>query len=250
MPPGFQTEKNWNKVIEVNADVVCTYEVFDFNVAWDAYQRLKEQGYRHFYFNIGPRTLGVGAGIFVASKYRVNTPQFTPYPQESLVGRTKNANKGIFSFNVESRSQNFARVFATHAQHSELPQFPTQEEIAARKMQMEIMAAQATKVEGLCAVLTGDFNLDEQEFATFPWRENYDRGQFPPEPSWGGDGFSARLVGKPASGPLNLDYTMVSKGKARITTTYIETGFDGEVFKEEALSDHKGLFSRIYPNKD
>jgi hypothetical protein len=39
---------------------------------------------------------------------------------------------------------------------------------------------------------------------------------------------------------------MVLDGTARgIITTLVETGFDGREFREEALSDHAGLFSSI-----
>jgi hypothetical protein len=39
---------------------------------------------------------------------------------------------------------------------------------------------------------------------------------------------------------------MIRKGgRGALTTSFIETGFDPALFKEKALSDHKGLFSII-----
>jgi hypothetical protein len=66
------------------------------------------------------------------------------------------------------------------------------------------------------------------------------------EKTWGGDGYCASLMGKKASNPLNLDHTMVVKGTAEGIYTYlVPTGFDGNVFNQDALSDHHGLFSTI-----
>ena len=65
--------------------------------------------------------------------------------------------------------------------------------------------------------------------------------------SWDGDEFCAKLVrDKKVSGPLNLDHTLIKKGTAKkIETILVETGYDAKQLKKEALSDHKGLLSRI-----
>ena len=51
---------------------------------------------------------------------------------------------------------------------------------------------------------------------------------------------------KEVSSPLNLDYTLLKKDSAEsLTTTAVETGFESDKYKKEALSDHLGLYSEI-----
>src|SRR5690606_8728250 len=111
------------------------YETFDTKSAFLLAEKLKEKGYTHFYFNIGPQALGVSSGIFVASKYEIGQPEFTRFPKETLVGRTKAAAKGIFAFDLKSHGKSFARIHATHLQHSEECSHPTQEERSGRERQ-------------------------------------------------------------------------------------------------------------------
>ncbi|MCC5832306.1 MAG: endonuclease/exonuclease/phosphatase family protein [Chlamydiales bacterium] len=224
-----------------DADVVCLYEIMDFNAGQRLFEELKEQ-YAHFYFNIGAQAVGPSSGIFVASKYPVTDPQFTRFPIESLVGRTKHAAKGVFSFDIPN-----ARIFATHTQHSEEPAHPTEDEKAGRASQMELIAQQMQQVEGKATILTGDLNLDKEEYEASQWKDHFEGVvHFEKPKTWGGDGFCARLEGKPVSPPRNLDYTVYLKGSvAAIQTNQLQTGYDQNAFKIEALSDHNGLFSTV-----
>jgi hypothetical protein len=238
-----------SKIEEKNADVNCFYEVFDINLGEYLCHRLKEKGYTDFYFHIGPKAIGLCSGILVASKYKIDNPEFTPYPQETLVGHTKlGACKGVFAFDLKNHGQNFARIFSTHLQHSHIPQFPTEEEVAARREQMRIIVDKVNAVRDRCVVVTGDLNLDDEEFRASFWQNRFLKGdRFDAhQKTWGGEDFCAKLMGVQVSCPLNLDHTMVLQGTARsIETTIVETGYDAPVFKEKALSDHAGLFSRI-----
>lgn len=236
------------KILEKNADVNCLYEVFDVQTAFTLYQALKKKGYNHFYCNMGAKSIGTSSGIFVASKYKISHPEFIPFSQDMLVGRTKHAGKGAFAFDLESQGKAFATICATHMQHSELPEFPTIEEVEARKMQMDLIIKKVSKIANRCAIVTGDLNLDDQEYKASFWQRYFQKGDaFPSsEKTWDGDAFSANLVGKKVSGPLNLDHTMLLKDSAHsIHTSLVRTGFDAKVFKKEALSDHEGLFSQI-----
>ncbi|MBX9922805.1 MAG: hypothetical protein K2Y01_01725 [Rhabdochlamydiaceae bacterium] len=174
-----------------------------------------------------------------------------------LIGRTKNSGKGAFAFNVESQG----KAFATHMQHSEEPQFPTIEEVNARKMQMDLILKKITETTNRCVILTGDLNLDDQEYKSSNWKHFFYKedeykqkccfrkgNQFQiPQRTWGGDGFYADFRGKNILGPLNLDHTMLLKGSAcSIHTSLVNTEFDCKKFKKEALSDHAGLFSQIH----
>lgn len=236
------------RILEKNADVNCLYEVFDVQTAYILYEAMKEKGYTHFYFNMGAKPIGTSSGIFVASKYKIAHPEFIPFSQDMLVGRTKHAGKGAFAFDIESEGKPFATIVTTHMQHSELPEFPTDEEVNARKMQMELILKKVENTYNRCVVVTGDLNLDDDEYNGSFWERYFQKGDTFPfsEKTWDGDHFCATLVGKKPSGPLSLDHTMLRKGSAHsIYTDLVKTGFDAKIFKKEALSDHAGLISQI-----
>lgn len=234
------------KVLQVDADVTCLYETFDGKSAFYLHEKLKENGYTHFYLEIGPKALGVSSGIFVASKYELSSPEFLSFSKETLVGRTKYAEKGVFSFDVRSEGKELVRVFATHLQHSEEPEFPTKEEKIARAEQMAQVISAMEKVEDKTVLLTGDLNLNDQEYEESAWNVFFDKGKRDKNSikTWGGDAFCAQLMHKRISSPLNLDYTMLFKNRGdRLKTSVIDVGFDSSVFQESALSDHAGLLS-------
>lgn len=235
------------KIEAQDAEIVCLYETFDTTSALYLEKKLQEMGYRDIYLNIGALRLGVSSGMLVASKYRTQRADFTPFSQEILVGRTKMAAKGVFSLDFFDEKGPFARGIFTHLQHSELPEFPEEEEVIARQRQMSVVLEKAQEEYSGAVFVTGDLNLDDEEYERASWNQAFEKDPSLKEKSWGGDGFCARLVGKPVSGPLNLDHTILLRGTARkIETTLVETGFQGDVYSSEALSDHKGLFSQIF----
>lgn len=247
-PWTFRIDSICDKIVEKDADVNCLYETFDTHSAFYLCEKLKKKGYSHFYFNIGPKAVGVSSGIFIASKFAIDMPEFTLFPLDSLVGRTKNAAKGVFAFDLQSKGKNFARLHATHLQHSEECSCSTEEEVTARRKQMDIVVNKIDRVRGKCVVLTGDLNLDDHEYNASTWKDRFQKGDLyrDPDRTWGGNAFCARIAGYRVSQGLNLDHTMVVAGTARsIQTSLVKTGFDPEKYQREALSDHAGLFSKI-----
>ena len=246
MPWTFRIDAIEKKVHAHDADVVCLYEVFDIQTARHLYSSLKDR-YAHFYFNIGARGKGVSSGLFVASKYEIKNPSFTAFPKEMLVGRTKSAEKGFFMFDLA----HFATVVTTHLQHSEEPAFPDQEnkEVDARRQEMELIMKKTDQVKNRALIITGDLNMDDPEYEASSWAKSFDRGvvALPSgAKTWGGDEFCAKLVGKKASQPLNLDHTMIRQGSAvSIQTDLVRSGYQAGIFNQKALSDHEGLISRI-----
>jgi endonuclease/exonuclease/phosphatase family metal-dependent hydrolase len=202
---------------------------------------LKRAGYVDFYYNIGA-SVAVSSGIFVASKVKTDAPRFRAF--ESSHGVTYFKKKGVFSVNVidEKTGKVLSRVSATHAQHSEESEFPTTSERRVRQEQLAVAGAEAER-EGGCAVLTGDLNCPSEEFRHQSWAKQFDEGIFPNRATWDGDTFSANMVGQRPSSPLILDHTLVKNGVVK--TTLVQTGFDSKRLLAHALSDHKGLYSRV-----
>ena len=246
MPWEHRIDRIASRIQEQNVDVVCLYELFDTDAALCLYDQMKGN-YAHFYFNVGPRPIGPASGIFVASKFAIKDPEFSAFPKEMLVGRAKNVEKGVFAFDVASENHRFARIFSTHLQHSEECNHPTDAERVARREEMRMIMEKVDQVRDKAIIVTGDLNLDDEEASAAFWHSRFTTGAaFNGEKTWGGDAFCAHLMGKRASSPLNFDYTLIVNGTARaVTTTLVETGFDGTRFTQEALSDHRGLYSTI-----
>lgn len=245
MPWHFRIDKIIEKILEQNADVLSLYEIMDTSAGFYLYEKLQEK-YAHFYFNIGPRAIGPSSGIFVASKTKLINPEFTPFPKHMLVGRTKNSEKGVFSFNLQAK-QKEVKIYATHLQHSEEPKYPIKEEVQARKEEMDLIMEKVNQDTGNVIVI-GDLNLDDGEYARSSWSEFFQplSSNETSTKTWGGDEFCAEMVGKRVSGPLNLDYTLITKkSDLNSTTSLVATGYDDTTLTTSALSDHRGLLSRF-----
>lgn len=243
------------KIKHENGDVACLYETFDFASTKALIEGLKKD-YAHFYFNMGPRAIGVNSGIFVASKFPIEEAEFLPFPKEDLVDRAQNSSKGVFSFTVKGEDQSLARIYATHLQHSEEPEFPDEKEKGARENEMNMILSEikehSTEYPDIPHILTGDLNLDDEELQKSFWKSNFveeSKSRNLDEKTWGGDAYCANLVGnKRISGALNLDHTLIYKNQAsdiQLETTLVATGYDPKKYQKEALSDHEGLFSII-----
>lgn len=249
LPWNYRIKNIIQAIQKENKDVVCLCEIFDIHTAHDLIKGLASS-YTHFYYCVGPKTVGPSSGLFIASKFRIEDPSFAVFPREALCGRAKFSNKGVFSFDIKNESGQQVRIFATHLGHSEVPNNPTLEELTARKKELDLILNEMEQHKHKIQILTGDLNMDPIEFQNNKMDELFDRGLIKSVgATWGGDKYSAEnIVGKKGSDPTTLDYTMIRHSQelnASITTTYLETGFDGEDFRLHALSDHKGLCSEI-----
>ena len=280
MPWSYRIEAIANKVKEQDVDVVCLYEVLDFHSALSLYSRLKDS-YIHFYFNIGPRAVGVSSGIFVASRFSIENPEFHLFSKEKLAGRSTFANKGCFGFDVCDTSKRVS-ILASHFSHSEIPQksaSTTELEEKSLKEEEDSRGYQLKECINMLlnrkrrlhhdldipTLLTGDLNddieglstslnrimtgetLKEQEEIKRYWEDlqkgnGYDVEKF--GPTWGGDGLRAQIKKEPISEAVNLDHSLILN--AQIVTFPVETGYDAWKFTRTALSDHRGLKSTIH----
>ena len=235
-----------NRILKQKADVVGLCEVFDFQAALYLRERLEKAGYRDFYYSIGQGL--VPSALFVASKFQTANPEFTPFPLETLVGRTKNAVKGVFTVDLVSKGVKFANFNLFHGQHAEEPAYPREEELIGVRAQMNLIIDKIKQVRDRCIVVAGDFNFGDYEYDEWNLDDPFMRGEEDPfTRTWPGDEFSAQLMGKRPSGGLNLDRTLVRRGTARqITTTRIPTGYNPR--RIGGLSDHWGLRTEIILN--
>jgi len=240
LPWRFRIDNLITVLKKKNASVICLYEVFDIQTAQILIDALKDC-YHDFYYNIGPKILGLSSGLFVASKFKITNPKFSKFAKNILTGRAKYSNKGVFSFDIGNN-----RIYSTHMQHSEIPIAPTVEEINARNQEMHFILKEINANKRDVSIVTGDLNLDDTEYYLSDWKKYFDKSEHDGL-TWGGDKFCAGFMKKKASPAMNLDYMLIYTGsnKVRFVTKIIETGYDADIFNFEALSDHLGLFTVI-----
>ncbi len=226
-----------------DSDVVCLYETFDTKAAFLISERLKEAGYHFGYFNIGSRALGVSSGLMVASKYKIVDPEFTPFPKDTLLGVSKFSSKGFFTFSLASRKAPFARIITTHLQHSETAQHPTLEECGARRLEMDLIRAKAldAQSEHLATVVTGDLNLNDEEYVSLNLETSFNKGYQDPRNPFT---FQGNL--KQQTDPSNLDHVMAVRNNSIIdilTTVHQDDNYQCVDFPGQKLvySDHRVL---------
>lgn len=249
MPWRYRAPGAIDLIKKQNAGAAILCEVFDINAAIMLAKELRKE-YAHFYFGMGTRAIGAPFAYLVCSKYKISDLKFTPFPKELLVGRTKNAEKGILEFDMGIKKRPIARIFTSHAQHSEEPAYPDAEgkEVIARAGEMQMIQDRVDQVKEKKAVIViGDLNITQEELDQLPMSSKFERNDdFGGVKTWGGDDFCTSLVGKKPSEPLNLDHSLLLKGTAQgIQTTLVKTGFKGDKFIPSALSDHFGLRSVI-----
>lgn len=245
-PTSFRMDAILESIIGVDADITCLCEVFDVITARYFKEKLAEVGYSHFYSHIGPKAIGLSSGLFIASRYSVQNPEFAVFTQSH--GWAGYSRKGVFSFDInEIQDKPLARIHVTHLQHSDNPATPDFEEILSREHQLNELMDIANRVNtSLPQIITGDLNMDEEELEYHSLLKEFSRGTVVgDEKTWGGDAWSAKhIYGKPPTAPMNLDYTL---GKNVELTTHIafDTFFKEGIFTEKALSDHRPLLSYI-----
>lgn len=248
-------DANIRMIQQLNPDIVCLYEVPDICDASYLTSQLSE--YPFVIPVAGVRAIGPSSMIYVASKYEIEKEsiEFVPFVKGSeLTGRAQFSEKGFLSFDIKNREEKtpFATVISTHLQHSEIPANPEEGDRISRALEMKKIATQIQKKVdlGRNVIFTGDLNQGEEEVNTFLTQNQIDWFKRDPsvqgEPTWGGDQWCAKLMGKPSSGSLVLDYTLIAGKAAAISTTIIGTGYSGLEFRREATSDHNLLFSQIY----
>lgn len=250
MPPSKERmDANIKQIKTFDPDILCLYEVPDICNADYLSSQLQE--YPFIIPVAGIRAIGPSSMMYVASKYEIvkDSIEFIPFVKGTeITGRAQFSEKGFLSFEIKSQDQDtpFATVISTHLQHSEISNRPEPDDVKARAKQMQKIIEQIRKKLRYNVIFTGDLNQEEAELQ-FQQNIGLLRRDLKivGQPTWGGDQWSAMLMGKPASGPLVLDYTLIAGQTQAISTRVIQTGYSGLEFRPNALSDHYFLSSQI-----
>ena len=246
-PFSERVERIAKVVEEKKVDIACFCELMDFSGCQSLEQALLKRGFKEFYYAIGANSF-VSSGLFVASKYKIANPLFTPFPADS--GRSSFTNKGVFSFDVIGKKEGcVARVHLTHPQHSEESAYPTPRELSIRKEQFDCIETVVEKSGPECQVVIGDFNREAKELQEAKWKLQWDEGKLHKVPTWDGDDQCAKWTQQRASSPQRLDIAMVRKGTGKIKTEIIPVGYDPRQYLSTALSDHKWLKVDVQANR-
>lgn len=162
--------KPWTERIELvsqklnkeNADLVCLQEVYDAKAAEKLAELLKDK-YPHIYYNIGPSSVGVGSGLFVASKYPLKNIHFTPHKVKKNDIDSFFVNKGYFDFELYAGKAKAMHIFVVHLQHSKDDLNPLAIEKQIREKQIQAILEEA-KTEKVPVLLVGDLNMPSSEY--------------------------------------------------------------------------------------
>lgn len=245
------------RIEAVDADVICLQELFDPEANEAFYQRLKSK-YPYFYINIGPRVdvIGISSGLFVASKYKIDNPEFTLFSD-----REKVRSYGFFEFDIKSGAQTLGHITTTHLQP-----YPTSkgQELRVKELEqvVETLQAKAEKLQ-VPFFFCGDLNIQwgsqepaEQLLQTH-FIDNYNQGRtsitkdartcYDFSDYW----WKANRNPTGFTSPIELiDYALLMK-TAQSEQYQLETKRVpmGEITaKSLPDTDHDGLLSRIAPN--
>ena len=248
-------------ITDKNPDIICLQEVNDLKAADSLFDRLKDK-YAHFYINIGPQTLTQNSGLFIASKYEILSPSFTPY--KTGEGSQKMVNKGFFDFDVVSAHKIIAHIFTTHLSPSKDDLDPKEFEKQRRKVEIKMMFEKIRQIKerlkSAAILLVGDLNLPwgTSEYPTlqehFHDAYNKDRESMQPQEAtsltdymtqhiFASDEKRAELEPKRETYAQIMDYALLLKDKNehQMQTELIPAFLGPDPAKY--LSDHCGLFS-------
>lgn len=239
-----------------NPDVICLQEVFDEKAGAALYDHLQKQ-YRYFYINIAPRnfclhssSLGISSGLFVASKYRIENPQFIAFGKNSPPERSY----GFFHATVTSQNKILSHVVTTHLQ-------PSEEGSVWREKQIQQILDYMMKIaDSAPCLLCGDLNVEwsSQEPAEFLLKKHFfnsnnqnttgisfnNRTCCEYSDYWWKAGRDIRCFN---TKPEIVDYALLLQQPcdktASIKTTIVP--MSDPAFPEEALSDHQALLTKL-----
>jgi endonuclease/exonuclease/phosphatase family metal-dependent hydrolase len=159
-PWHHRIEKMGQRLLELDADIICLQEVFEDKASEELFQKLKDK-YAYFYFNIGAKNFGfstetslLGSGLFVASKIALHNPHFVPFQDSSY-----QVNRGYFDFSIMQGSKEMAHIYNTH-----LEAFAGQQAEEYRKKQLvhiieSMHESINNSLEKTSYVLCGDLNI-------------------------------------------------------------------------------------------
>lgn len=152
LPWQDRIEKVAETIQKSNADLVCLQEVFLRDAALSLYDHLKDD-YAYFYINIGckpfgfnPDLLGLSSGLFVASKYKLENPEYIPFKTAS-----RSHGYGFFLANLPKGKT----IISTHL----TPGIEASDQ-TIRQSQIDQILSFATKSKKPSIFLCGDLNIE------------------------------------------------------------------------------------------
>ncbi|MEC7839378.1 MAG: endonuclease/exonuclease/phosphatase family protein [Chlamydiota bacterium] len=254
-PSSERIEAVASVISEKDPDVVCLYEVHEIDSAYELFLKLKKD-FAYFYIDIGPDYLEMNSGLFVASKFKIENPEFKPFQYREM---QEQINKGYFEFTLVDEDSAFAKIYTTHLQ----PYRKRIDEQIRKKEIQEIIDDIVQDNVSCPVILCGDLNIPWNSNEYFDsgistlFYDNYTDGievvdesnrtysAFLGDHRW--DKINSETgVGDEVSHYSEIvDYSLIYNdgSNANLRTTRLDS-FNSDD-PEMALSDHHGLFSIV-----
>jgi hypothetical protein len=149
------------QILAADADIVCLQEVHAEAATYALYDALKEH-YTYFYGAIGPKfigfslnSLGMPSGLFVASKYPLEKPQYTLFPISGFA-----MNYGFFDCLVKNGPTCIAHIYTTHMQSLDIDEkFAEIRALQLKQILDKMQSDRDAQQEPIPYFLCGDLNI-------------------------------------------------------------------------------------------
>ena len=153
-------------LLQKEDDVVCLQELFETEVNDYLAEQLKEK-FPYIICNVEHRTLGIGSGLMIASKYPIEDAQF--WKHDDCGGYDELANKGTLAVKIKPTADQTVLIFTTHlnagADSTDL--FPEghksyrESQLSQLKIQVEDYIEKTMQESPTIphVILTGDYNI-------------------------------------------------------------------------------------------
>ncbi len=249
------------KIQAIDADLVCLQEIFTDDAAFELYHALRNH-YSHFYMSVGPKplgfdiaSLGLPSGLFVASKYPLDNPIFTPFSASA-----SQINYGFFDFVVKGENRPLGHIYITHLQAFNRPGFLETRKLQLNEIVQKIERDRCQEGDVMPTILCGDLNIpwgsEEPAEALLKthFDDSYNMGRIGVSESSSTctDYFTQHfLASQRESGDVQphfqiIDYALLLKSDAsryQLETQIVPTSNRRQPVS--ALSDHHGLLTRL-----
>ncbi len=180
-PWHLRVEKVADRILQLDADIVCLQEVFEEQSADRLYELLKNK-YSHFYTQIGAKhfgfskeSAGLGSGLFVASKIPLDQPRYQAFEDSSDYMK-----RGFFHCKISKGGEEFAHIYTTHLEAFDQAPGPEYRKKQLQQIVQEMQKNHLSTSEH-AVVLCGDLNIPHlskepaEEFMTEHFKDSYSK---------------------------------------------------------------------------
>jgi exonuclease III len=109
--PQERVEAAAQGAVDSDVDILCVQEMFDYKAAFQFMESIKEK-YPYMVYHAGPSYIKLGSGLFIASKFPIENPQYWEHAEK--IGTERLSSKGTIAATVRLNDNQRIPIFNTH----------------------------------------------------------------------------------------------------------------------------------------